>query len=105
MCISYLPYVPSFELSGTPLQRRASLAPRSSRARLRRSSMSAQAAGLSRRTSGRVRTGAPRLLIHEAVALDRHAAVRAQGAILTEEEPTIVHVVHQVHPEPGGERE
>src|SRR5690606_34100493 len=46
-----------------------------------------------------------RLLIHEAVALDRHAAVRAQRAIFTEEEPAIVHVVHQVHPEPGGERE
>jgi len=67
--------------------------------------MSALAAGVSRRMSGRVRTWAPRLLIHEAVALDRHAAVRAQRAIFTEEEPAIGHVVHQVHPEPGGERE
>ena len=46
-----------------------------------------------------------RLLIHEAVALDRHAVVRAQRAIFTEEEPTIFHIVHQEHPEPGGERE
>jgi hypothetical protein len=33
-----------------------------------------------------------------------HPVVCAQRPVITEEEPAIVHVVHQVHPEPGGER-
>src|SRR6476620_1359716 len=47
----------------------------------------------------------PCLLRHEAVSLHRDAAIRAQCAVRAEEELAIRLVVHQVHPEPGGERE
>jgi hypothetical protein len=43
------------------------------------------------------------LLGHQAVALDRHAAVGAQGAARAIEVLAVRRIVHQVNPEPGGD--